>query len=128
MLDVELEILQNVATRVASTCRMGTSLFLPGAISLLLAMVVWHIFRHPLARIPGPRLAAITNLWHAHYARAGRMYELATTLHKTYGPVVRVGPNEVWFESREAFRAIYSERLLRPPWRIEVLTQVNFRP
>ncbi|KAF4961677.1 hypothetical protein FGADI_40 [Fusarium gaditjirri] len=38
----------------------------------------------------------------------GRMAYLGRTLHRKYGPVVRVGPNEVWFNSKEAFHAIYS--------------------
>ncbi|KAF5537072.1 dityrosine transporter [Fusarium mexicanum] len=63
---------------------------------------------HPLARIPGPRLAAISSFWHAYNARMGRMAYLGKTLHRKYGPVVRVGPNEVWFDSKEAFHAIYS--------------------
>lgn len=37
------------------------------------------------------------------------MVELGRTLHRRYGPVVRVGPHEVWFDSKEAFQAIYSE-------------------
>ncbi|KAG5746788.1 hypothetical protein H9Q72_003859 [Fusarium xylarioides] len=63
---------------------------------------------HPLARIPGPRLAAISSFWHAYNARMGRMAYIGKTLHRKYGPVVRVGPNEVWLNSKEAFHAIYS--------------------
>ncbi|SPJ85851.1 related to pisatin demethylase [Fusarium torulosum] len=33
---------------------------------------------------------------------------LGKTLHRQYGSAVRVGPNEVWFNSKEAFQAIYS--------------------
>lgn len=91
-----------VAARIIGLALALTSL-------LVLAMALTRLFVHPLARVPGPRLAAVTNLWHAHYARNGRMLELATTLHQEYGPVVRVGPNEVWLNSKEAFRAIYSE-------------------
>ncbi|EME79872.1 uncharacterized protein MYCFIDRAFT_166309, partial [Pseudocercospora fijiensis CIRAD86] len=36
------------------------------------------------------------------------MMSLGRTLHATYGPVVRVGPNEVWLNSKEAFSKIYS--------------------
>ncbi|KAK3897532.1 cytochrome P450 [Staphylotrichum tortipilum] len=54
-----------------------------------------------------PRLAAISNIWQARHVRDGRARELGKVLHQTYGPVVRVGPNEVWFNSEEAFREIY---------------------
>lgn len=36
------------------------------------------------------------------------MFELACTLHQKYGEVVRVGPDELWFTSMEAFDKIYS--------------------
>ncbi|KAK5654755.1 hypothetical protein OQA88_7080 [Cercophora sp. LCS_1] len=71
------------------------------------AIVLYRLFFHPLSLIPGPRLAAISSIWYAHHVRDGRMLKVATTLHKKYGPAVRVGPNEVWFDSREAFSIIY---------------------
>ncbi|TKW49287.1 Pisatin demethylase [Colletotrichum tanaceti] len=80
------------------------------ASSVLLALIVvagYRLLLHPLARVPGPRLAAISNVWHARQACDGRMLQLGKTLHKRYGPVVRVGPNEVWFDSVDAFKHIY---------------------
>jgi len=68
------------------------------------------LFFHPLARIPGPRLAALSNVWLARHARDGRMLGLGKRLHKAYGPMVRVGPDELWFDSSEAFRQIYRKR------------------
>ncbi len=68
---------------------------------------MYRLFFHPLARIPGPKLAAISNIWQAYHVRNGRSCELGKTLHKKYGPVVRVGPKEVWFNSEEAFKEIY---------------------
>jgi hypothetical protein len=73
----------------------------------LIALVVYRLFFHPLAHVPGPRLAAISNIWQARHVRDGRARELGKVLHRVYGPVVRVGPNEVWFNSAEAFREIY---------------------
>lgn len=76
---------------------------------LLLTIIVYRLTLHPLSAVPGPKLAAVSNTWHAYHARNGRMVELGRTLHRRYGPVVRVGPNEVWFDSKQAFQAIYSE-------------------
>lgn len=78
-------------------------------IALLLAVAVYRLFFHPLSRIPGPRLAAISNCWLAYHVRNGHMLRLGKTLHNKYGPAVRVGPNEVWFNSKDAFRLIYSK-------------------
>ena len=96
-----------------------SSLVLPGLGTIILSIVVlfvtigaYRLFSHPLSRVPGPRLAAVSSAWQAYHARNGRMVELGKTLHRWYGPVVRVGPNEVWFNSKEAFQAIYSELCL----------------
>ena len=75
---------------------------------LLASIAVYRLYFHPLAQIPGPKIAAISSFWHAYNARNGRMAHLGKTLHRRYGPVVRVGPNEVWFDTQEAFHAIYS--------------------
>ncbi|GJC87757.1 cytochrome P450 monooxygenase sdnT [Colletotrichum liriopes] len=72
-----------------------------------LAVIGYRLLFHPLARVPGPRLAAISNVWYACQVRNGRMLKLGKTLHKRYGPAVRVGPNEVWFDSVDAFKHIY---------------------
>lgn len=82
---------------------------------LLILPVCWSVayrrFFHGLAAVPGPRLAAVTGLWYAYQVRRGQMLHLAQTLHKQYGPVVRVGPDELWFDSTEAFKLIYSTPL-----------------
>lgn len=80
-------------------------------------VAIYRFWLHPLSHVPGPRLAALTNAWYAYQARNGRMLHLGTTLHQKYGPVVRVGPNELWLNSKDAFRLIYSQRLtvLFPP-------------
>ncbi|KAI0888437.1 cytochrome P450 [Annulohypoxylon maeteangense] len=84
-------------------------LFLAAYFSLLpLSLFVYRLFLHPLAKIPGPRLAAITSLWYVYQVKQGRMAALSKNLHKKYGPVVRISPNEVSFDSREAFQAIYT--------------------
>lgn len=81
------------------------------ALLLLFLMLVslYRLFPHPLSRVPGPKIAAWSNVWLAWHARNGRVRELGKTLHRRYGPVVRVGPNEVWFDSKDAFKVIYSE-------------------
>lgn len=73
----------------------------------LSTIAVYRIALHPLSGIPGPKLAALSNIWYAYQVRNGRAAILGKTLHRKYGSVVRVGPNEVWFDNREAFDAIY---------------------
>nr|A0A1B4XBI3.1 RecName: Full=Cytochrome P450 monooxygenase sdnT; AltName: Full=Sordarin/hypoxysordarin biosynthesis cluster protein C [Sordaria araneosa]BAV32164.1 cytochrome P450 monooxygenase [Sordaria araneosa] len=71
------------------------------------ALAIYRAHLHPLAAIPGPKLAALSSAWQAYHARNGRMLVLGKTLHAVYGPIVRVGPNEVWLNSPDAFRSIY---------------------
>jgi len=93
---------------VRSACwTVGSAVFL--VLALIIAVATYRILFHPLASIPGPKLAALSNIWQAYYARNGRMLELGKTLHAKYGPVVRVGPDEVWFDSTEAFRFVYGK-------------------
>lgn len=75
---------------------------------LVASIAIYRLYFHPLAHVPGPTFAAISSVWHAYNARNGRMAYLGKTLHRRYGPAVRVGPNEVWFNTKEAFHAIYS--------------------
>lgn len=77
--------------------------------TLLLAVVARRVLFHPLSHIPGPKLAAVSNAWYAYHVKHGLTAEMGQRLHRQYGPVVRVGPNEVWFNTKEAFDTIYCE-------------------
>ncbi|KAI4862728.1 cytochrome P450 [Hypoxylon rubiginosum] len=84
-------------------------IFLAAYFSLLpISLVIYRLYLHPLAKVPGPKLAAITSLWYVYQTRQGRMLVLNRNLHKKYGPSVRISPNEVSFDSEEAFQAIYT--------------------
>jgi hypothetical protein len=95
------------ALRMVKFLALAGALTITVTLVLLLVISLYRLFLHPLAGLPGPRLAAISNIWQARYVRDGRARELGKTLHRKYGSVVRVGPNEVWFSSGAAFREIY---------------------
>ncbi|KAG8156893.1 hypothetical protein KVR01_013306 [Diaporthe batatas] len=63
---------------------------------------------HPLAKFPGPRLAAVSNLWYARHWLSGRYPWAIEDAIRKYGDVVRIAPNELVFFTPEAFRDIYS--------------------
>ncbi|KAK4165573.1 Pisatin demethylase [Cladorrhinum sp. PSN259] len=74
----------------------------------VIAVIIYRLHLHPLSRIPGPKLAAISNIWQARYVRGGRVRHLALTLHQQYGPLVRVGPNEIWVcDGVEGVKQVY---------------------
>lgn len=72
--------------------------------------MLYNIFFHPLARYPGPiswtsnaipyQIALLKGTTHLHSAR----------LHKKYGPVVRVSPNELSYITAQAWADIYGRR------------------
>lgn len=61
----------------------------------------------PLAQIPGPKLYAFTKWRLAFDEWQGKRTQAIHQLHQRYGPVVRIGPNEVHFNSPSAMRTIY---------------------
>lgn len=85
------------------------------ALSALLIMITSSVLHYlyttlissPLARIPGPKSFALTKLYLAREDYNGTRTRKLNTFHKQYGPVVRIGPNEVTFNSTSALRAIY---------------------
>ncbi|KAF4626931.1 hypothetical protein G7Y89_g11222 [Cudoniella acicularis] len=70
----------------------------------------FNLFFHPLATFPGPRVAAFTS-WYKTYQEVflGKSWiDVLQELHKQYGKIVRVGPNELHFSDPEAYHEIYN--------------------
>jgi hypothetical protein len=53
----------------------------------LAATIVYRLYLHPLAHVPGPKLAAITNLYGLYFSVVGgsRFYIQIQKLHEEYG-------------------------------------------
>ncbi|KAJ5142662.1 uncharacterized protein N7515_001449 [Penicillium bovifimosum] len=78
-----------------------------GAI-LLCGYLVSRGFTSPLSTIPGPWYTRFTSLWLKFKEFTANRREYVHQMHKIYGPVVRLGPNEVSFTSLEAIKEIYA--------------------
>jgi hypothetical protein len=74
---------------------------------LLYRVIVQPLLISPLGRIPGPRLYAITGWRLAFDEWQGKRTQRIHQLHVQYGPVARIGPNEVHFNAPTALRTIY---------------------
>jgi cytochrome P450 len=70
------------------------------------SIVSWYRLRH----VPGPFLARFSYLWLARLALSGKQYETHLELNKKYGPIVRVGPNDVFTDDLEFLRKINSTK------------------
>ncbi|KAI1121505.1 cytochrome P450 [Nemania abortiva] len=68
---------------------------------------IYNIYLHPAAAFPGPRLAAVSNVWYAYHWATGRYPWAVQNALKKYGDVVRVAPNELVFITPQAFTDIY---------------------
>jgi len=61
----------------------------------------------PLWRLPGPWYTLLTDVFLMYEEFTGQRRVYVHELHRSFGPVVRLGPNEVSFTSLEALREIY---------------------
>ncbi|KAJ3906201.1 cytochrome P450 [Lentinula edodes] len=82
-------------------------------ISILVAFGIQFIgksLRHPLNRFPGPQLARYTTWYRAYYEliKKGGWLRQLEVLHAIYGPIVRVGPNELHFNDPRAYGEIHA--------------------
>jgi hypothetical protein len=64
-------------------------------------------FSGPLSRIPGPKTYAVSKWRLALEDWKGNRTRIINKLHSEYGDAVRIGPNEVAFNSLAALRTIY---------------------
>lgn len=64
----------------------------------------------PISHLPGPFLASGTRLWKFFTVLKGHNELEKVALHKKYGPIVRIGPNEVAFGSPSAATDILSTK------------------
>ncbi|KXJ88973.1 cytochrome P450, partial [Microdochium bolleyi] len=68
---------------------------------------IYRLYFHPLAKYPGPRLAAISELWYAKLYLDGLYPWTLHDAHVKYGPVIRIAPDELSFSSPQAVKDIY---------------------
>ncbi|KAK7994640.1 hypothetical protein PG991_016228 [Apiospora marii] len=76
-------------------------------LSLWALRSIWRLYFHPLSKYPGPRIAAISDIWLAYHSLQGRWPWAVEDAMKKYGDVVRVAPNELAFASPQAFADLY---------------------
>ncbi|KAG0650295.1 Cytochrome P450 monooxygenase cypX [Hyphodiscus hymeniophilus] len=72
-----------------------------------LGVLVNRVIFAPLSKLPGPWYALFTDVFLMYREFTGQRRLYIHELHKKFGPVVRLGPNEVSFTSLEALKEIY---------------------
>lgn len=91
---------------------MGLTSLLLSPYALLLLPIIYYLLpyirNHAIRDIPGPKLAAFSNLWLLYQCRHGMRYLAVDQVHKTFGPLVRVQPDHVSVADPEAIGVVYS--------------------
>ncbi|KAF6743654.1 cytochrome P450 [Ephemerocybe angulata] len=65
---------------------------------------------HPLSRYPGPFLCKISKLWIIWLAYRGKLHLYYKSLHDIYGPIVRIGPNDLSINEKKLIPFILGSR------------------
>lgn len=95
--------------------RLFSQSLLPSVVFSLLLSITYGLYQNRygkgLLEYPGPFLASLTNFWRVRDAyQNGNKRPSYVELHKTYGDVVRLGPDSLSFASPAAIEDIYSPK------------------
>jgi hypothetical protein len=81
------------------------------ALAYTAALACYRIYFHPISHIPGPKLAAVTEWYQSYYdlwPHSGRFLWKTAELHEQYGPIIRIGPNEVQVKDPDYYSEMYT--------------------
>ncbi|RDW77740.1 cytochrome P450-10 [Coleophoma cylindrospora] len=84
------------------------------AVLFCVGTAIYRLTLDPLAKFPGPKFNAISPIPGIRDLLRGRLAFENKLLHDKYGPVVRVSPNELHFNSVQAWEDIYGHRVGHP--------------
>jgi hypothetical protein len=74
---------------------------------LLITYIVYTRYFAGISHIPGPFSASISNFWKISAAWHQQMPQRNISLHRKYGPLVRIGPNMISVDDPSALSTIY---------------------
>ncbi|RWA10739.1 hypothetical protein EKO27_g4358 [Xylaria grammica] len=86
----------------------SSNLYAWGTLGLVAILLLFSSnLNDPIANVPGPWYTKWTDLLAKYYWVTGRKPSYIHDLHHTYGPIVRVGPREVYIADTKAAQSIY---------------------
>ena len=78
------------------------------ALAIWISIIFARALQSPVSKVPGPAYSKFTEIWLMIQEFSGNRRLYIHELHQRYGPVVRLGPNEVSFTSLGAVKEIYT--------------------
>ncbi|RFU26581.1 hypothetical protein B7463_g9752, partial [Scytalidium lignicola] len=89
-------------------------------VSFLTLRTVIKAVTSPLRHVPGPFWARFSRLWYWRAVWKGDFEKTNIALHKKYGPIVRIGPNDYSIDDPKAIKTIYGHgtEFTKGPWYI----------
>ncbi|KAI3399735.1 hypothetical protein diail_5802 [Diaporthe ilicicola] len=80
-------------------------------VAYIVAVIVYRLWFHPLSKIPGPKLLAVTDLPYLYQTHVqGSWPRRVTELHRRYGNIVRISPNRLAVDGSIAWSQVYGHR------------------
>ncbi|KAI1127898.1 cytochrome P450 [Nemania abortiva] len=89
--------------------------YLASAIALYVGLVLsYRVLLHPLRQYPGPLPAKLSGMYSGFFAIKRRLHLETYKNHLKYGPVIRLAPDRLVFNSPRALQDIYqNERVIK---------------
>lgn len=83
-------------------------------VGILLFRYIRRLYFHPLAHIPGPFLARISNVYSMAIYFTWKEHEIHMELHRKYGPVVRLSPDALIISDPKYLPIVYHKQVNKP--------------
>ena len=89
-------------------------------LALVSGVLGYRIYLHPISHVPGPPLAIATYLyeWYYDLYLNGQFTFRLEALHKRYGPIIRINPNDIHIDDPNYFDEVFNQtngRAQKPP-------------
>jgi len=88
-----------------AACLLATS------VVQIVYLVIHRLYLSPLAKFPGPKLAAATHWYEAYYdlvSQGGGQWTFQIRrLHERYGPIIRINPDEIHIDDAEYYDVVF---------------------